>query len=49
MPDRDRIRQGNYVIFRVDNFYEFARELWNLGFQRESVTIEDFAEKWVEK
>lgn len=47
MRQKDRIGDGKYVVFKVEEFYEFARELWNLGWDHDSSSVEEIAEPLV--
>lgn len=47
MAARDRISDGKYVVFKVEDFYEFARQMWENGWIHESIAVEDIAEPLV--
>lgn len=44
---RSRISDGKYVVFKVEEFYQFCAQLWDKAFNQENTVIEDVAEPFV--
>ncbi len=44
---RSRVSDGKYVVFKIEDFYQFCTQLWDKAFKQENTVIEDVAEPFI--